>query len=95
MRAPTFVSLLAACVSAELPNLTSERENEPVEGLELLKREAVYNALPSEDSIEEINTRSGVVYELFQEDIILTKEQKELMAANLKRCPLQKASFQR
>ncbi|PIO57638.1 hypothetical protein TELCIR_20943, partial [Teladorsagia circumcincta] len=49
----------------------------------LSKREATDVVQPKEDSIEEINMKSGIAEELFQGDIILTKEQKEQIAADI------------
>ncbi|PIO63908.1 astacin [Teladorsagia circumcincta] len=106
MEAPMLVLLLSACVSAELPNLTSLRENEPFEKLELHKREAPDNVLPKEDSIEEVNAKSGVADGLFQGDIVLTKlycqnkactfvsrEQKERIAANMRGARFRRQAF--
>ncbi|KAK6025883.1 hypothetical protein OSTOST_08203 [Ostertagia ostertagi] len=81
MKAPALALLLIACVRANSPNVMPELKNDTVEVLKLVKRGAAEDMKPEEDSIEEVNIKSGVASVLFQGDIVLTKEQQQIVAS--------------
>ncbi|KAK6026681.1 hypothetical protein OSTOST_07336 [Ostertagia ostertagi] len=90
MSALVFALLLTACVNANSP---LERRYEPVQELKMFKREAADEVEPKEDSIEEVNIKSGVAENLFQGDILLTKEQKEKIALDVEKTRAKRQAF--
>ncbi|KAK6009349.1 hypothetical protein OSTOST_25743, partial [Ostertagia ostertagi] len=90
MSALVFALLLTACVNANSP---LERRYEPVQELKMFKREAADEVEPKEDSIEEVNIKSGAAYNLFQGDILLTKEQKEKIALDVEETRAKRQAF--
>ncbi|KAK6020484.1 hypothetical protein OSTOST_13862 [Ostertagia ostertagi] len=59
----------------------------------MFKREAADEVEPKEDSIEEVNIKSGVAENLFQGDILLTKEQKEKIALDVEKTRAKRQAF--
>ncbi|PIO60689.1 astacin, partial [Teladorsagia circumcincta] len=65
--------LLAICVKGDLFALTPEPETEFPEEVKIFKRKTVGVVQSMGDSIEEVNTKSGVAAALFEGDIVLSK----------------------
>ncbi|KAK6012115.1 astacin [Ostertagia ostertagi] len=98
MRILIITILVATCVSAGwigsekpmqgLKSLVKEQVTKNLKNFmdrmkEMFKRKTVDKVLPLGDSIEEINTNSGVADILFQGDMVLSKQQQDQIAADI------------
>ncbi|KAK6013172.1 hypothetical protein OSTOST_21570, partial [Ostertagia ostertagi] len=85
--------ILAAWVSADITVLSPELRTEILEEQKFFKRDTVDEVQPMGDSIEEVNTKSGVAAKLFQGDIVLSKEQKDQIAADISRARSKRQAY--
>ncbi|KAK6030281.1 hypothetical protein OSTOST_03587, partial [Ostertagia ostertagi] len=85
--------ILAAWVSAGITVLSPELRTEILEEQKFFKRDTVDEVQPMGDSIEEVNTKSGVAAKLFQGDIVLSKEQRNQIAEDISRARSKRQAY--